>query len=100
MTRRRDAPSGGIEIKRVHQLQLDFLAGFQRLMRIGKGHQRLAPVFEVDVIAIAEVLDAVHAANQTAAICFGYPQMLGADTDRFGPGWHRDFGNELPRKGN
>ena len=84
MSRRRDTPSGGIEIKRSDQLQFHVLAGFQRLMWIGKGHQHPTSVFEVNMIPVAEVLDAVHPADQTAAVCLCYPQVLGPDADRFG----------------
>ena len=59
MNRRRDAPSGRIEVERVDKLEFDILPGLKRLMRIGEGHKHLPPVFQVNVILIAEVLHAV-----------------------------------------
>ena len=81
MNRRCDAPSRGVEIERIDKLQFDILVGMQRLMRVGKRHQHLASIFEVHMILIAEVFDAMDAADDAAAICRRDLQVLGADAD-------------------
>ena len=39
--------------------KLDVLAGLQRLMWIGERHQHFASILEMNVILVAEVLDAM-----------------------------------------
>ena len=93
MNRCRDAPSGRIEVKWMDKLELDVLAGGERLMRIGQRHERLAPILEVDVVLIAEVFDAMDAADDAAAVSRLDQQVLGADADGLGPGRRRELGN-------
>ena len=67
-------------------------------MRIGERDQHFAPIFEMHVILVAEVLDAVHPADDAAAVRLRNLQVLGADADRVGAGRHRGLGNELRGK--
>ena len=93
MNRGRDTPSRRIEIERLDELQFDVLAGFQRLMRIGKRHQHPASIFEMNVILVAEVLDAMNAADDLSPIRLSDLKMFGTDTDGFGPGRDLDLGD-------
>ena len=68
MNRCGDPPSGRIEVEWLDKLELDILAGGERLMRIGQHHERLAPILKVNVVLIAEVFDAVDAADDAAAV--------------------------------
>ncbi len=58
-------------------------------MGIRESHEHLAPVFEMNMILVAEVLDAAYATDNSATVCCLYPQMLGADADGVGSGGHR-----------
>ena len=86
MNRRCNAPSGGVEIKRFDQLEFNVLGGLKRLMRIGQRYQHLAAIFQVHMILVAEMLDAMHAADDAASVGRGDPQVLGADADGVGAG--------------
>ena len=65
------------------------MTGLQRLMRVGKRHQHLAPVFKVNMILVAEVLDPMDPADNPAAVCRRDPKMFGADANGAGAGRHR-----------
>ena len=85
MNCRCDAPARRIEVEWVHQSQFDLLTGGKRLMRVGKRNQGLAPIFEIDVILIAEVLDAVHAADDAASVPRLDLQVFSADSNGLRP---------------
>jgi hypothetical protein len=91
MNCRCDSPARRIEVERVHQPQLDVLTGCKRLMRVGKRHQGLTSIFEIDMILIAEVLDAVHETDDGAAVPRFDLQVLGSDSDGLSPRRHRDL---------
>ncbi|GCC48315.1 hypothetical protein chiPu_0032414, partial [Chiloscyllium punctatum] len=61
MNRRGNPLPRTVETQRMHQLQIDLLAGLQRLMRIRQRHQRLALIVQMNMILLAEVLDPMHA---------------------------------------
>src|SRR5579859_850397 len=90
----RDALPLAVEIERVRQPQFNLLSGLQRLVRVGKRHQRLALIVQMYVILFAEVLDPVHAADQPPAIARGDLQVFGANADRLRSGRESDLGNE------
>lgn len=81
-----------IETERMHQVQFDLLTGAKRPVRIRKRHQGLTLIVKVNVVLLAEVLDAVHAANHPPTIARSNLEMLGADADRLRSWWHRHVG--------
>ena len=74
------------------------MAGLKRPMRIGKCHQHLAPVFKVNMILVAEMLDPMHPADNPAAVCRSDLKVLGADANRVGADRHRGLGNKARGK--
>ena len=80
------SPPGGIEVKRMLQTKFNLFARLQRLVWIGQRDHGQPPVFEMDVILLAQMLDPVHAADQRTAVAGHDLHMLGADADALGPG--------------
>src|SRR5512147_422402 len=98
VNQRRDALPSAIETERLHQVQFDLLTRTKRLMRIRQRHQRLPLIVQVNVILLAEVLDAVDAANHPPAIARSNPEMLGTNTDSLRSRRHWHFGQQTSGK--
>ena len=67
-------------------------------MWIGKCHQRLSFIFEMDVILLPQMLDTAYPANQPSAIAIADLQVLGADPDRLRSLRKSDFGKKASGK--
>ena len=67
-------------------------------MRIGQRHEHVVAIFQVNVILIAEMFDAVDAPRKLSATGLGDLQVFGADAERFGAGGHGGMREKVNRQ--